>query len=29
VTIQGLYHPGASRLLGKIAEKMGRHTKLT
>lgn len=29
VTIQGLYHPGASRLLGKIAQKMGRHTKLT
>lgn len=29
VTIQGLDHPRASRLLGKIAEKMGRHTELT
>lgn len=29
LTIQGLHHPWASRLLGKIAEKMGRHTKLT
>ncbi|CDG65212.1 MAG: energy-converting hydrogenase subunit [Methanobacterium sp.] len=29
LTIQGLYHPGASRLLGKIAQKMGRYTKLT
>jgi energy-converting hydrogenase A subunit B len=28
-TIQGLHHPTASRLLGKIAEKMGRHTELT
>ncbi|HMK53522.1 MAG TPA: hypothetical protein VK444_01960 [Methanobacteriaceae archaeon] len=29
VTIQGLAHPSASRLLGKLAEKMGRHTKMT
>lgn len=29
LTIQGLHHPWASQLLGKIAEKMGRHTKLT
>lgn len=29
LTIQGLHHPVASRLLGKIATKMGRHTKLT
>ncbi|NYB52823.1 MAG: hypothetical protein HVN35_09740 [Methanobacteriaceae archaeon] len=29
LTIQGLHHPAASRLLGKIAAKMGRHTKLT
>ena len=29
VTIQGLHHPLASKLLGKIAEKMGRHTDLT
>ena len=29
VTIQGLYHQGSSRLLGKIAKKMGRYTKLT
>lgn len=28
-TIQGIHHPAASRLLGKIAEKMGRHTELT
>lgn len=28
-TIQGLHHPLASRLLGAIAQKMGRHTKLT
>ena len=26
VTIQGLHHPLASKLLGKIAKKMGRHT---
>lgn len=29
VTIQGLDHPRASRLLGKIAKKMGRYTELT
>ncbi|MGB7968643.1 MAG: hypothetical protein WCF28_03595 [Methanobacterium sp.] len=29
VTIQGIDHPLASKLLGKIADKMGRHTKLT
>jgi energy-converting hydrogenase A subunit B len=29
LTIQGLAHPSASRLLGKLAEKMGRHTKMT
>jgi energy-converting hydrogenase A subunit B len=29
VTIQGLYHPAASRLLGKIAKKMGRYTDIT
>jgi energy-converting hydrogenase A subunit B len=29
LTIQGLHHPAASHLLGKIATKMGRHTKLT
>jgi energy-converting hydrogenase A subunit B len=29
VTIQGLHHPLASKLLGKIAKKMGRHTTLT
>jgi len=29
VTIQGLDHPIASRLLGKIAKKMGRYTELT
>lgn len=29
LTIQGIYHPGASRLLGKLAKKMGRYTKLT
>lgn len=28
-TIQGVHHPLASRLLGAIAKKMGRHTKLT
>lgn len=28
-TIQGLHHPLASRLLGAIAQKLGRHTKLT
>ncbi len=27
-TIQGLYHPASSKLLGKIAHKMGRYTKL-
>ena len=29
VTIQGLHHPIASKLLGKIAKKMGRYTDLT
>ena len=29
VTIQGLHHPLASKLLGKIAKKMGRYTDLT
>jgi len=29
LTIQGLYHPGSSKLLGKIAQRMGRYTKLT
>lgn len=29
LTIQGLHHPASSKLLGKIAQKMGRHTKLT
>jgi len=29
VTIQGLDHPRASILLGKIAKKMGRYTELT
>ncbi|BDZ71255.1 hypothetical protein GCM10025861_17720 [Methanobacterium petrolearium] len=29
LTIQGLYQTGASRLLGKLAHKMGRYTKLT
>ena len=29
VTVQGLHHPMASKLLGWIAKKMGRHTKLT
>lgn len=29
VTVQGLDHPRASKLLGKIAEKMGRHTELS
>lgn len=28
LTIQGLYHPLSSKLLGKIAQKMGRYTKL-
>jgi energy-converting hydrogenase A subunit B len=28
-TIQGVHHPLASKLLGAIAQKMGRHTKLT
>jgi energy-converting hydrogenase A subunit B len=28
-TIQGIHHPSASRLIGKIATKMGRHTKST
>jgi energy-converting hydrogenase A subunit B len=27
-TIQGIHHPSASRLIGKIATKMGRHTKI-
>jgi len=27
-TIQGLHHPSSSKLLGKIAKAMGRHTKL-
>jgi energy-converting hydrogenase A subunit B len=27
-TIQGLYHPASSKLLGKIAQKMNRYTKL-
>jgi len=29
LTIQGLYHAGSSKLLGAIAKKMGRYTKLT
>jgi len=29
VTIQGIDHPRASRLLGKIAKRMGRYTELT
>lgn len=29
LTIQGLYHPASSKLLGKIAQKMGRYTKMT
>lgn len=29
LTIQGLYHPVSSKLLGKIAQKMGRYTKMT
>lgn len=29
VTIQGLHHPLASRLFGRIAKKMGRYTSLT
>jgi energy-converting hydrogenase A subunit B len=28
-TIQGIHHPSASRLIGKIATKMGRYTKST
>jgi len=28
VTIQGIHHPLASKLLGKIAKKMGRYTPL-
>lgn len=28
LTIQGLYHPASSKLLGKIAQKMGRYTEL-
>ncbi|MCE5214510.1 MAG: hypothetical protein LLF83_07315 [Methanobacterium sp.] len=27
-TIQGLYHPSSSKLLGKIAQKMDRYTKM-
>ncbi|MBZ9571323.1 hypothetical protein KQY27_07170 [Methanobrevibacter sp. TMH8] len=27
-TIQGLYHPSSSKLIGKIAKAMGRYTKL-
>jgi|BioPla2DNA2_1021312.scaffolds.fasta_scaffold07864_5 energy-converting hydrogenase A subunit B len=29
LTIQGLYQTGASRLLGKLAKKMGRYTKIS
>jgi energy-converting hydrogenase A subunit B len=29
VTIQGLHHPASSKLLGRIAQLMGRYTKLT
>ncbi|MEN4006948.1 MAG: hypothetical protein PQ964_06310 [Methanobacteriaceae archaeon] len=29
VTIQGIDHPRASRLLGKIAKRMGRYTEFT
>ena len=29
VTIQGLDHPRASKLLGKIAKRMGRYTEIT
>ncbi|HTX60920.1 MAG TPA: hypothetical protein VMC48_01295 [Methanobacterium sp.] len=28
VTIQGLHHQSSSKLLGKLAQKMGRYTKL-
>lgn len=28
LTIQGLYHPSSSKLLGKIAQKMGRYTQI-
>ncbi len=28
LTIQGLHHPASSKLLGKIAQKMGRHTEI-
>lgn len=28
LTIQGLYHPASSKLLGKIAQNMGRYTKI-
>ncbi|MCK9150744.1 hypothetical protein [Methanobacterium alcaliphilum] len=28
-TIQGIYHPASSKLLGKLAHKMGRYTKLS
>lgn len=27
-TIQGIYHPASSKLLGKLAKKMGRYTKI-
>jgi energy-converting hydrogenase A subunit B len=27
-TIQGIYHPASSKLLGNIAKKMNRYTKL-
>jgi energy-converting hydrogenase A subunit B len=29
LTIQGLYQTGASRLLGKLAKKMGRYAKIS
>ena len=29
VTVQGLDHPRASKLLGKIAKRMGRYTEIT
>ncbi len=28
LTIQGLHHPASSKLLGKIAQKMGRYTEI-
>ncbi len=28
-TIQGIYHPASSKLLGKLAQKMNRYTKLS